>query len=86
MINASDFPVPAGGETFWRCRCKTECAISKARRLISKGRGDIRCAKCDGKSVTLRSGFSQWPTAEFKGLPEDAQTQVYKDVQKKRGA
>ena len=43
----SDFPLPIGQTTFWCADCKSECHIARAKRMLSKTKGDFRCSECN---------------------------------------
>jgi len=81
----TDFPFNDRPETFWCCFCHNECHVAKARRVMSKTKGEIRCDVCDSKCTTLWRGFGTWPTEEFKVLPKEAQIQFYNDIKHKSG-
>jgi len=53
---------------------------------MAKQAASIRCSDCNSKHTTLYRGFGEWPTFEFKSLPEDTRTQFYKDIKHKGAA
>ena len=72
VLVATHVPTNACELTVFCSGCGSQVVPAKCR-LRSKAQGTFCCFHCNSKMSTPSRGLGQWPTHEFKGLPEPEQ-------------